>query len=1299
MADNKVNDKGKEVEPIVEEKSSLCLLDLMPSNKPGANDKGQEKSPAKEQAPDGHLDVTNPYENNQGARAAAVLQKLFDNVLVDPAAKEKAIGVKAEDYKDGKGVTRILGDGVGQHVAADGTTTTHLSHDSTLEYNPKTQAYTTVDANGKRTPVTDKDARMEQLGGKSINELNKEGIGAPQKVEENGNEGFRKTYPDGRVETTFDKGAVEKRVTFPPGYKKDDAAADAPPDGLRQQIDYRAKGDGSATPCTVKKYDDRNETTFVNGPIDKITAFKGSAADKPDVITEYKPAGEGKFSGPDGAKSIATYKDGNPDQIASVASYGDGKGDKVTYKNGFTTERSNDLDVLRTGIGSGENAGVLDVNAKSGMPTRMKVGDRDFSVGYDASGKPEKMSVSANGDKKGTLDYNMKTGEISGTGKYAPNEKGEIDFNGMILKVKPNEVDKDGKPVPEKGYKIEGELSLNKAGDLLYKNGTGPERTEVVQRANGTKEEYDFKNWKQTITGADGKKQDAYWNGFEWDKTGKPSEDGKRINFEPTDKSKPTFIERDASNNPSKDITKIGYGDGHTVECDWKNGVQVEKTLNPPSETTRYYDGATYREGQKIDAKDPLYAKLGMKEGDSAVRFKDGDPVAAIRHSDGSMTIRYTNATVEKDKNNHVTETNGPNGHYKYGYDADGDLNKVTHSTIGADGKEVESTITRTGREQDPGMQRWLEREANGKPHAPGDLAPRDPNAPKGYNTWVDEKGQPVKDASGKPLGPMNFHVTADGAQVQEKPALDGKTSEKTVLPPGEGVYKETANTIEKSLPGAVTQVTDKTQNPPTTSLKFTRNGIDYTASGNATVTDDGTVIEPVMGKSDAKDGPAQVLTGAKYNLPDGSLASSSIGADKKETFTELKIAKAGAKEDAYESIKPGVNGVKSIERDPQTGAFKVTNDDKSVTTIDTYRGTRAVQKAGENFATVKTPDGSKVLGLLDGNGHAMLRFNDNGSVEAMGIKNKSFDSKKWNFDQITTNAAGNPVVKERNGNGTLELQRRGVVSETRDNKTTTTYASGVETTSEGGKVSAVKVGDKSYTPNLDKDGNIISLKPQSGAELKPFGGGAFKINEDGQFVSDRTDPATGVRTLKGWDAASGAVQVVNQWKNAQDQVVSSGFIADKDGKVLTYKLPDGGRVENKGEARLENGNLVVDSKDSSTQVKPDGSTEITAKGSGEKRQLDRNQNLVPTEQQADAVPKAVEKLLQDPSNQEAIKSFLSGLANSKDPMKDAQSFFKALDSKLAGAAISVAASGNNAFKITITKNGKSVSIPWTPTA
>lgn len=1248
------------------------------NNKPDSNydfHQGGNKPESKPDNYDFHPDGT-------AVNASRDLQKLFEKTKgIQPGENQ------AERFDQGNGVLRVVDDKTAQYVDASGRVTTCIDENTCIEYDPKTQGYTCIGKDGKREPVTDQ---------KQIDQYKSNPIGT-ESVNENGAAGQKKTYLDGRVTTTIDKpkpGELAERTTYPPGQK----------DGIRQEEKFAAKepaeNNTQSSARTVKTYEDRKETSFEKGDIKSVTAFKNADKDHPSVVTEYRdnkgPKSPNDPNGP-GASRVETYKDdGNPNGVKQIAQFRDGdkvlKPDQMTFRNGMTVDCAPNGDI-RTQIGQGDKTAILDINKDSGMPTHMRIGDRDYEVKYGKDGRVEDLKITG-GNPPETLELHR-------------NDKGELEVK---TGPKDGKIKIEGIEIDVKDGKIVGDIHVNKSGDIRYKNGEGPERHEIVRKADGSTEDYDFKNWKRTITGADNKSKEEHWDGYEW-RGGKLSADGKRIEFSPPDPKKPSYIERSTSGNPPQDVTTVAYPDGKKIVCDWKNQSQTE--VSPDGkQTTRYYDGATYREGQLSE----------NAQHEKIILFKepvpDNQPVGVVRHEKGNITSHYKDGTrVEKNLKGDVTEVNGPKGVWKFERDGDGDLSKAVEYE--PDGKTVRNSYTRTGQEKDPGMEQWLNRGANDAPRQPTDKAPRDPNAPKDYNTWVDKDGRPIAG--------LNIHTTADGTVRMEKAAGDGKGAELKVIPPVGDSYRDSPTQRITDKPGGVTEIIDKTKNPPVGTLEFKRNGQPFkisSADGPYNVESDGTVAQ------NSKDGKT-----TSRILPDGSIAKFENTAAAKpgdlptQKLAELKIAKPNAdasKPGEYETFKPGVPPVKSIEELPlpAVNQFKVVttdqNNKETQTVYDLKNKLKSEQRDGDKFARVSSMENGKPVGI-DVNGTRILNFNPDGS--ATGLNGRKYEAKDWNVkpEDVQTGPNGEMLIKGKNGKDTALFKANGVVVENRDGKEKTIYPNNTEATFENGKLKTYTMNGKEYEPVLTADGKISSLKPKGGGdEIKANPpGSAYSINENGEFVAESKDDKNKTSTRMQWDPVSGNAQLDKSWTGADNKPLYSSVMLDKTGAVLAYKIPrldpsdrslipmqEAKKQWKDVQAEYRNGKLTVQfDAEHKVVINEDGSTDFTIGGKNGQPDVVNHRNpsrqLQATETQASTIATLAEKAATDQQAQQQLANeimnrfkFVPG--NTIDA--DMASFASSLNEgalKALGISVAIQKTGPGKFNVVLNKGGKATPIAW----
>lgn len=1259
------------------------------------------------------------YKYNQGAvpggepgdLAAQSLQKLFEkNKDATPAAKDAPPAAKedakVESWDKGQGNFRslkIADKESGQYVDSTGKTSTRIDENTAIEYDPKSQKYSKVDRDGKRTDLDPKTS-TEQFAGKTLQQMIDSGV-ASEKSSDGKSE--KTTYLDGKVKTTFNEGELAERVTYPPGQAE----------GLRQTEKFREKAPGDTsdtTARTVDKYGDKTVTNFEKGDISKVTAFKEPSKDQPAVKKEYRS------NGPDGAKEVDTYRnDGSPNGIKQVAKF-DGKPDVVTTNDNRTFQKPENGDI-RKPLGEGERAGVVDVDKETGMPTHMQIGDRDYKVKYGPDGKISSMSVEAPGDPPSKLE--MERGEDgklivkSGTGKFAPDKDGKVNLEGLpveTLKVKVK--DSEGKEVEV--TKVVGDVHLNKSGDLRYKTGEGPDRHEVVRRANGNTEDYDFKNWKKTVTGPDGKMigQQA-WDGFNW-RNFKESQDGKRIEFVPADPKKPAFIERDTQPGPPQsDKTTIGYADGSKMNCDWQNGTQTEVSKDG-KQTVRHYDGSTYREGTQTDASklnDPRTGQPLGKEGDKLVVFKD-EPKMALKRKDGSVVTMYSPenqgdkpTVVEKDAAGRVTEVNGPKGTFKFKHDGDGDISQVTE--LSPDGK-IKQVLTRKGDEKNPGMQEWTGREGANTPRQPADKPPRDQFKPNGYNSWsvTDGEGKPI---NGGKLENMNFNTTADGTIRTERPGQGGKVEVFNRAPRGDNFTEtETQKIVDRG--NGIKETIDKASGDRT--VQFNRNGVDVNLSskdGKIDVLQDGTVTQ--MGKD----------KGAFY-LPDGSIAKMKLetvkganGNDQtKSTITELQIAandptKPGA---VKETLVAGQPPVKSIGAD--RGRFVVVSekDGKDVNTVyDLKERSKSEKAPGENFYRTSSLKDGKPMGLNNDQNNPILRIGDDGKAKTIPT-GKTLDPKDWNLNDIQKDKDGNAIIKSSKpgSNDQVLLKPNGSVVENLDGKTKATYQNGMEARLKSdGTVDSITMGGKEFEPILD-GGKIVGFKDKNGEgkleALPPGTKYENKLSDDGLLVSDSKDEKTNISTHTEWSPSEGLYSVDKTWKSADGKDLSMSYVADAKGNVSDFVLPPAQpgtaranveRLKTTSYPELsasvdKDGVLTVNiNKDNKVVVSKDGSTDETFKkpgGEAGEFHRDRDGNLQATQKQVEAISAVLSTDLKDPQNQAKLLQELGTKVPSAG--KDRDTYLKALNQLLGAKAKIEFQKDNDSDVVVVTNNGAQIKIP-----
>lgn len=1294
-------------------------------------------------------DKTKPndnYQYNQGKLpgdkgepgdiAAQSLQKLFakGKDAAPPAEKDNPPAKdaeKPESWENGKGNFRELTVGdkpSGQYVDSTGKTTTRIDENTAIEYDPKSQKYSKIDKDGKRTEL-DPNTSTEKFAGKTLKEMIESGV-ASQKSEDGKSE--KTSFLDGKVKTTFAEGELAERVTYPPGQK----------DGLRQTEKFREKapGDTSETSArTVEKYGDKTVTSFDKGDISKVTAFKEPSKDQPAVRTEYRS------NGPNGATEVDTYRnDGSPNGIKQIAKFGEGKPDQVTTNDGRTFAKPENGDI-RKPVGQGDTAGVVDINKETGMPTHMKIGDRDYKVEYGPDGKIKSFTGEKPGDPPSKIELERgPDGKLvvkSATGDFVDKETGKPKLEGLPIETqKVVEKDADGKDVEV--TKVVGDVHLNKSGDLRYKTGEGPDRHEIVRRANGNIEDYNFKDWKKTVTGPDGKTiSEQAWDGYNW-RNFKESADGKRLEFVPADPKKPAFIERETQPGPPPtDKTSIGYADGSKLNCDWQNGTQTE-IAKDGKQTVRHYDGSTYREGTVTDASklnDPRTGEPLGKEGDKLVVFKE-EPKLALKKADGSVITIYSPenqgdkpTVVEKDPAGRVKEVNGPKGVFQFKHDGDGDISQVTE--LEADGKTVKQVLTRQGEEKNPGMQEWTGREGANTPRQPADKPPRDPFKPNGYNSWAvtDGQGKPI---NGGKLENMNFNTTADGTIRTEKPGANGKVEVFNRAPRGDNFTEtETQKVVDRGH--GVRETIDKATGKQ--SFQFNRNGVDVTVPSpdapkdtKVSLLPDGTVSEQSMVK-DEKTGLVSGKT--TYHLPDGSVTKMELAQVKDENgkpkfrqdgqpemtgnITELQVAANDPTHPGAlsEKLVVGQDGVKNIRlsRDGRLQVSTEKDGKESKATYDFNERSKSEQKPGENFyRTVSLKDG-KPMGLNNSLNQPILRIDSDGKAKTIPT-GKTLDPKDWNLSDIQKDKDGNAIIKSSKPGSTdqMLLKPNGSVVETIDGKNKVTYQDGMEASLKAdGTIDSVKMGGKDYEPILD-EGKVVGFKAKDGSgkidALPPGTKYENKLSEDGLLVAENKDEKSGITSRISWAPSEGIYSVDKTWKSAdgKDQIMS--YVADANGNVSGFVVPPAPPGTPRADVKTLNagqfpdltakvdkdGVLTVNiNKDEKVVVNKDGSTDNTfKKQNGELKVFhrDRDGNAQATEKQAAVIRDLLKADLSKPENQAKLLQELT--SQIPGPGKDRDSFLKALNNLLGAQAKLEFQKDKDKEILVVTNNGAQIKIP-----
>ncbi len=759
---------------------------------------------------------------------------------------------------------------------------------------------------------------------------------------------------------------------------------------------------------------------------------------------------------------------------------------------------------------------------------QIAIGDRVYQTGFGPGGRTNALSFTSP-DGASSLemvrDGNGNLVVSKATGDFQPRD-GRINLEGIPVQVGP-----DGRVV--------GDVTFNSKGDILYKTSNDKNRIEYLRRDNGTLVMTDFANWHRTSLTKDGLAQENYWDGFEW-RNGQPSADGSKIDFVPPDPAKPLSIQRQIGAGVDK--TTITYDDGTTFACDWIARTQLETTPGPPPRSvTLYYNGESYQEAKNVYANQP-------NNGDTTIEFKDpavGTPMKSIVRADGSSTLlRADNTVVEKNSDGYVDSVTGPRGQWKFQRDANGDICRYMHSYTGADGSPQTEVMTRSGAEQNPGMEYWLSRQGYNRAREPLDIPPRDPNRPTGFNTFVGYDGQPRN---------MNINVTADGTVRFEEGSVEAPVF--AYEEPGHDRYRDGGTQYVSEHPGGVTETIDKASGVST--FKFNRNGQDFnlsSADGPCQVLPDGTVLQDVKAKQ-----------ARSLYLPNGVVATmmSDGGTPPKGVLKEVNMPGKNGK---YFTLKDGANGISNMSLlEGGLVAATVTKDKTSVQTVfNAADGTRSEAGAGDKFWRVSDADG-RFIGNASTPGQAVWKVSDNG---ISGPGGATYDSANW--------APANPAIGENgemllvgvgnNVGNTAQLDLSGVSMIVNGTSNTYNYPDKTSARYENGKLSKLTAGQNAYSPvtaeGTDADqGPIVGLLDASGKRLQPQAGAAFHFDKaTGKFVT-AAETNNGVQTATIWDPATDTYTIDRKWQNASGQLASMSVTLNSQNQVSKFKLPNSSAV------------------------------------------------------------------------------------------------------------------------------------------
>ncbi|MBX9572668.1 MAG: hypothetical protein K2X77_27480 [Candidatus Obscuribacterales bacterium] len=934
-------------------------------------------------------------------------------------------------------------------------------------------------------------------------------------------------------------------------------------------------------------------------------------------------------------------------------------------------------------FGRDDYAGRMFYNSESGIPQRMRIGNRDYTMSYGNDGQLNRMSIQGpNGriDFERGRDGRMMCRNVEGA--YKPDANGICKLEGLPLRV-----GRDGQLI--------GELTLNKKGDLRYKTGDGPERHEYVRRADGTMEHFDIGKWKRTSYGPNGQAtKEAFWDGYEW-RQGQISADGKRIDFA-KEEGKPTYVMRQAAEGPPPvDRTQHGYDMGRTVDADWTSRMQVEKLQGPPEKTTtRFFNGAEYREGTATRTAD----------GGTQVTFNEpgrGMPRETLYGKDGSQYSKFADGTeMIKDRNGYVTAIKGPRGNYKFDRDPDGDITRVRQ--FDEQGQLID-TMLRRGGERNSGMENFFARYSVSGIRAPGERPPRDLAKPTDFNTFVNSRGESVR---------VNINVTADGTLRREYPGADGSPYITYDRIEADNYREQNGRSIIERA-GGVTEIVDNTKNPPEQIVNFKRNGIDHSLSSA-----NGPILVDERGFVTQQSKDAKQIT---VHTADGVIANLAVNEQTKvPAYTTVKVPVGQGQ---YRTLTVGQENVTAVQ---------VMNDGKVLATAGESKfvfnpktNTVSEQKPNEQFLRESNVATGEFKGINDVNGLPIWTVGKDGITSESGV---TFKTENWDLKSLSINTNGDLKLQSKDGKEQALLRANGSSYETKEGKGIFTFPdrSRAVLNSSGG-FESLHVGDKTLEPTMSTDGLITGMKMKPGDQvLKPIpASAAYKFDrETGKIATDYSDN-NGVKTRTVWNPTTNTYSVERKWTGSTNQDNIMSVTMNAEGEVVKFKLPDGSTKEakpkelvvadiKKGSPNVQisyqNGTLSVKLGEATTGTfNADGSYNWAYK-SGEKQftnSFDRMNQLQVANAEAAAISDLIDKKVTA-----GDKNAISGFANlvvdkvsaTSDPEKSLTSWIKSLNdgplAKLSPAATTEAQIGRDgSVVITVKRNGKSYTHTVAPRA
>lgn len=964
-----------------------------------------------------------------------------------------------------------------------------------------------------------------------------------------------------------------------------------------------------------------------------------------------------------------------PDGVNRVAI--DANGQRQMFRDGAPVAGQDDYYVPAGGtdveisFGRDDYAGRMFYNSESGIPQRMRIGNRDYTMAYGQDGRLNKMSIQG---PTGRIDFErgpdgrMMCRNVEGA--YKPDSNGVCKLEGIPLRV-----GRDGQ--------LLGELTLNKKGELRYKTGNGPERHEYVRRPDGTMEHFDIGKWKRTSFAPNGQPtKEAYWDGYEW-RQGQVAADGKRIEFAKED-GKPTYIIRQAAEGPpAVDRTQHGYDLGRTVDADWTTRMQVENLQGPPQKTTtRYFNGAEYREGNATSTAD----------GGTLVTFNEpgrGMPKQTLYGKDGSQYNKFADGTeMVKDSRGYVTHIKGPRGNYKFDRDPDGDITRVRQ--FDNEGRVTES-FTRRGGERNSGMEDYFARYSVSGIRGPGERPPRDLAKPTDFNTFVNSRGESIR---------VNINVTADGTLRREYPGADNSPYITYDRIEADNYREQNGRSIIDRA-GGVTEIIDNTKNPPEQIVNFKRNGIDHSLNSS-----NGAILVDERGfvTQQSKDGK-QIMV----HTADGVIANLAVDDQKVPAYTSIKVPVGQGQ---YRTLTKGQENVTDLKVMEDGKVFATAGESKFV--FNPKTNTVSEQKPNEAFLRESNVQTGEFKGVNDINGQPIWTVSKDGIVSESGV---TFKTENWNLQSLQISSSGDLKLTSKDGKEQALLRSNGTFVESNQGKNIYTFPDRSKATvNASGGFESLQVGDSTFEPTVGSDGLISGMKMKPGdAVLKPIPASAnYKFDrETGKIATDYQDN-NGVKTRTVWNPASNTYTVERKWTGSTNTENLSTVTLNAEGQVVKFKLPDGSTKEARPKEIVvadvqkkdpnykfayQNGTLSLNIGDTTGLFNADGTYSWSYKNKDKNftNNFDRMNQLQAGNAEATAMADLIDKKVST-----GDKNAIAGLSNlivekvslTGNPEKNLESFVKALNegylAKLSPAAtVETQIGRDGSVQFTVKRNGK----------